>query len=360
MRALIVICLFFSSLSAFDATIPVLHLPDYFNQHKRSSFLEKLDQALRENGFFALTGTGVDPTLLDLSYEQIKLFFDQDMILKEKLKTRDGQRGYSSKESAKYEARIDHKEFFHIGRDRTFFPPTSFSSNHNLWPKDPVDFKPYMESLYEVMDSYKIIVGEILSTVLGLDLTFLNRFTQDADCILRAIHYPANPPTDAIWAGAHTDINLFTILPRSTAPGLQLFTKEGMWVDVIVPDGAFIVNCGDMLENLTNGYCKSSLHRVIDKGINEDRYSAVFFTQTKAKDRLDPVPSLIEKTGGKRLYANVTGQELLSERLIDLGRAPIELMSSFVESGAIERLNEVGRFSPKAKLLLNEAGFRVD
>lgn len=176
---------------------------------------------------------------------------------------------------------------------------------------------------------------------------------------MRALHYPANPPEEAIWAGAHTDINFFTILPRSTESGLQLLNQKGEWVDVIVPDGAFIINCGDMMQNLTNGYFRSSFHRVVDTTKGAERFSIVFFVHPRSDDRLDPLPELIEKTGGIRRYANLCRMELFAERVIDLGLASEEMMEFFVESGAIEKLKEVGRFSAKAESALINAGFEL-
>ncbi len=362
MRAIFLTLVFchFSPLCAFDSTIPVLHLPDYFDETRRDVFLSDLEYAVRDSGFFALTGTGVDPVLLDAAYFQMKTFFDQDLETKSRLKSPDGQRGYSSKESAKQEARIDYKEFFHIGRDFSLSDPRRLRYAENLWPKQLKQFQPAMKQLYRTMDQCKEAIAEVLSVVLGQEPKFLNKMVREGDCILRAIHYPANPPIDAIWAGAHTDINLFTILPKSTTKGLQVLSKEGTWVNVIVPDNAFIINCGDMLENLTNGYFKSVVHRVVDPGHGKDRYSTVFFAQPRSNDLLDPLPDFIEKTGGKRLYANVNGHELLAERLIDLGRAPPEMMSFFVKSGAIKRLKEVGRFSRKAEQALFDAGFTID
>ena len=362
MRAILFALVFcyLSPICAFDSTIPVLHLPDYFDEKRRDVFLSELECAVRDSGFFAITGTGVDPSFLDAAYAQMKQFFDQDLEIKNRLKSPDGQRGYSSKESAKEEARIDFKEFFHVGRDFSLSDPRQYRSTSNLWPEAPKEFQATMRQLYHTMDHCKEVIADILSTVLGQRPKFLNKMAREGDCLLRAIHYPPNPPPNAIWAAAHTDINLFTILPKSTAQGLQILTKEGTWVDVIVPDDAFIINCGDMLENLTNGYFKSVVHRVVDSGCGQDRYSTVFFAQPRAHDRLDPLPDFIEKTGGKRLYANVNGKELLAERLIDLGRAPPELMSFFIESGAVDRLKEVGRFSQKAKRILKESGFTIN
>ncbi len=346
-----------SVLSAFDSTIPILHLPDFYNESTRADFLNNLEKAASEVGFFGLTGTGIDIDLLDRSYEQIIAYFDRDFDEKMTLKTADGQRGYAPGESAKEEKRVDFKEFFHVGRELNEEELQRLGYCKNVWPEGETNFKSAMIDLFNALDRCKGALGDAITAVLQKEPGYINEMIEKGDCLMRAIHYPANPPANAIWAGAHTDIVLLTILPRSTARGLQALNKEGVWIDVVVPDGAFIINCGDMLENLTNGYFKSALHRVVDSGSGKDRYSVVFFVHPRSDDRLDPLPTFIEKTGGIRKYANVNRIELLAERLIDLGLASRSLMEFFVQSGAIEKLREVGRFSPKAEEALLKAGF---
>lgn len=348
---------FAPALFAFDATIPVLHLPDYRNEETRGDFLMKLEEAVHNVGFFALTGTGVDLDMLNLAYDQSVSFFAHDREEKMQFLSQDGQRGYVPGESAKGEKRIDCKEFFHVGRS---LPEEDLKRLHyvgNVWPTFQPEFRSSMEALFSVLDVYKSEIGRALSQALGNDPSYFPEMLAEGECLMRVIHYPANPPKDAIWAGAHTDINFFTILPRSTAQGLQVLNTEGKWVDVIVPDDSFIINCGDMLENLSNGYARSATHRVVDPGFGQERYSIVFFVHPRSEDRLDPLAHLVEKTGGVRKYALVNRIELLAERLIDLGLASRGLMDFFVNSGAIDRLKEVGRFSPKAKETLEKAGY---
>lgn len=347
---------FCSILSAFDSTIPVLHLPDYLNEKTRDRFLSDLEKAAAEVGFFALTGTGVDPELLNNSYEQMAVYFNQTMEVKTSLKESNAQRGYVLGESAKGENRTDYKEFFHVGRELDPNDQERLGYARNVWPNAPSDFRPVLTDLFQALDRCSQALGSAIGEVLNQHQNYINDMTIEGDCLMRAIHYLPNSPENAVWAAAHTDIDFLTILPRSTAKGLQVLNKEGDWVDVVVPDGAFIINCGDMLENLTNGYFKSSFHRVVDPGEGQDRYSVVFFVHPRSSDRLDPLPAFIEKTGGIRKYANVNRIELLAERLIDLGLASPALVELFVQSGAIERLKEVNRFSPKAQEALVNMG----
>lgn len=348
-----------SVLYAFDATIPVLHLPDYYEFETRQRFLDELEKAASEVGFFALTGTDVNEETLNTAYDQAKEFFALSFTEKMALRTMNGHRGYFPGESAKGEARSDVKEFYHIGRELPDEELIRLQYAKNVWPEKPKNFEFAMLTLYNSLDHCKDSLSEAFSKVMMQDSNYLGEMTKEGDCLMRAIHYPANPPVDAVWAAPHTDINLFTILPRSTAPGLQLLNPQGEWVDVVVPAGAFIVNCGDMLENLSNGYFRSAVHRVVDPGFSEERYSMTLFVHPRSADKLDPLPEFIEKTGGVRKYAKVSRIELLAERLIDLGLAPQSMMEFFVNSGAIDRLKEVGRFSPKAEATLRQAGFAL-
>lgn len=213
-----------------------------------------------------------------------------------------------------------------------------------------------LSALFDALEVCKIPLEQAICEAIGQPTDFLTQMTQDGECLLRSIHYPANPPEDRLWAAAHTDIDLFTILPRATAEGLQVLNKDGVWIDVRVPENAFIVNGGDMLENLTNGLFKSSQHRVVANGKNSERYSMVIFIHPKAADRLDPLAECIEQTGGIRKYAKATRWELLEERLADLGLASPSMLEHLATCGIMERLIEVKRASVKAMNRLKEAG----
>ena len=65
-------------------------------------------------------------------------------------------------------------------------------------------------------------------------------------------------------AAAHGDINLLTILPAATEPGLQVLDKDGGWVDVPCDFGLLIVNIGDMLQEASGHYYPSTTHRVLN------------------------------------------------------------------------------------------------
>ena len=85
--------------------------------------------------------------------------------------------------------------------------------------------------------------------------------------LLRVLHYPpllgAEEP-DAVRAAAHTDINLLTLLPAATEPGLQIRRQDGSWQDVPCDFGLLIVNIGDMLAEASGHHYPSTVHRVLN------------------------------------------------------------------------------------------------
>ncbi|MBI3230734.1 MAG: isopenicillin N synthase family oxygenase [Burkholderiales bacterium] len=339
----------------FDPTIPVLDMQDCFDPQRHAEFIQKLRTALQEVGFFAVINTQVDQNVLDTAYQTSKAYFN--LAHEAKMLSFNPhfncQRGYVPGESAKGVSFGDFKEFYHVGRE------TGAAKNNyypNVWPAE-IALKDPMCALFDALEAYKIPLEQAMAEAIGQPLDFFTEMTQEGDCLLRALHYPENPPEDRLWAAAHTDIDLFTILPRATAEGLQLLNKQGEWIDVRVPENAFIVNGGDMLENITNGEFRSGPHRVVATQGNASRYSIVLFIHPRAEDRLDPLPQCIERTGGIRRFANATRWELLTERLADLGLASDEMLSYLSRCGLIERLLEVGRASPKALKRIRDRGF---
>ncbi len=343
--------------AVFDSTIPVLDMNEYFDSDTKDKFVADLYDALKEVGFFAVINTGVDPEILDQGYRSCFNFFS--LPHEEKMKSfslaADGQRGYVPGESAKGSSRGDFKEFYHVGREGSADIMKALGVWKNIWPEG-VKLKEPLNHLFQALREYMDPLEMAMAEAIGAPSDLFTNMTEDGDLLLRAIHYPANPPEGSIWAAEHTDIDLFTILPRATAEGLQVKNRQGEWIDVRVPEGAFIINGGDMLENITNGEFRSGLHRVVAKGDGYERYSIVFFVHPRSMDNLDPLPSCIARTGGVRKYPRATRLELLAERLADLGLASPSMLEFLSESSLMERQIELGRPSIDAMKKLKEAG----
>lgn len=81
---------------------------------------------------------------------------------------------------------------------------------------------------------------------------------------------------EEVGIGAHTDLQILTLLWQDDKRGLQVLNHQNEWVFAPPIPGTFVVNIGDFLMRLTNDRLKSTVHRVIQHG-KEDRYSMPFF-----------------------------------------------------------------------------------
>ena len=110
---------------------------------------------------------------------------------------------------------------------------------------------------------------------LGLDPSAAtSRFRPD-DSTLRILEYPDSEPSATALprAAAHEDSGALTFI-WSDAPGLQLLTTKGDWVEVSA--GSWSVICGHVMSEMTDGALSATTHRVVP-GAGRRRSLAYFF-----------------------------------------------------------------------------------
>jgi isopenicillin N synthase-like dioxygenase len=84
--------------------------------------------------------------------------------------------------------------------------------------------------------------------------------------------------------------------------------------------GQIIVNAGDMLQNLTNGYYRSTTHRVTNNNMDRSRrFSMPFFVHPRAEINLQPIPEALARTGGIPRYERISAGEYFQRRLDEIG-----------------------------------------
>lgn len=351
-----------------DIRIPVVDMRDFYNPESRQAFIDTLYEAMTTIGFFAVRNTGVNRQTVDEAYQQAVTFFKSPEGFKAQsyVPQLRGQRGFVPGETAKGHSAKDFKQFYHIGRE---LPPEELDRlgiRPNVWPNQ-AGFKEGTLSLYNELNRYVEFLHEAIVAVINqhaqtaLPPDFFKEMMLSGDTLLRALYYPAltheqmrdlNQPL--YWAAEHTDIDLLAILPFATEKGLQV-EMNGQWLNVVVPEDAFVVNVGDMLKNMTNGLFVSAKHRVMALEPSKERFSMVLFVHPVDDTPLDPLPSCIEQTGGIQLYAPGTRQEFLWERLLELNIAP-GLLGPYSQTGHTERQIKYHRESPQVVKMLIENG----
>lgn len=260
----------------------------------RAQMAEKLDQMCRTTGFLVLQGHGVDPGVIAAQWDAVRRFFAQDIAAKQAVAPPApgapyGYLGPDSEALARSRGEVtppDLKESF-SGRPAQTAPDgldpasTAFMSAPTPWP-DVAGFQTAWLAYYAALEDVSARMMVAFAAALGLPSDYFAPMHRNPISALRALHYPATKGAaldKQQRAGAHTDYGTLTILlPQPGTTGLQI-KQEDVWVDVIAPSDAFVINIGDLMARWTANRWVSTLHRVVAKPDQPARLSLAFFLQ---------------------------------------------------------------------------------
>jgi isopenicillin N synthase-like dioxygenase len=291
-------------------------------------FAAAIGKSFQETGFALVTDHGLDPQLVARGWEMTKRFFAQSEEEKRLYadQVAGGQRGYIpfGREIAKDAKVHDLKEFWHVGRDVAGTDPDAHNMPRNIWPEEPADFRESLSALYTAMDNVGATILSRIALYLGLPENWFDSAIHNGNSILRLLHYPPiiDAPKGAIRAGAHEDINLITLLLGAEEAGLQLLTREGEWMDANPPEGALVINVGDMLQRLTNHQLPSTTHRVINPASHRSghsRYSMPFFLHLRSDFPIKTLDQCITDENPNRYPDPILADDYLHQRLVEIG-----------------------------------------
>jgi isopenicillin N synthase-like dioxygenase len=277
-------------------------------------FARELGGSFERFGFAVLADHDLDPALIARAYAASRAFFALPDAVKARYNPPGGagQRGYTpfGIETAKGHDHHDLKEFWHVGRELAV--PTA-QMPANLWPDEVEGFREAVYALFEALDAMGGRVLRAIARHLGLAEDFFAEPVRNGNSILRLLHYPPLPPEagGSIRAGAHEDINVITLLLGAEEAGLQVKDKlSGDWIDISPPEGALVINIGDMLQRLTNGVLPSTSHRVINPAAARagfSRYSMPFFLHFAPDYLITPLEGCVS-ADRPPLYEPITAQ----------------------------------------------------
>lgn len=194
----------------------------------------------------------------------------------------------------------------------------------NVWPDRPEGFKEVFSELYRQFDATGATILSRIATYLGLDEHWFDNPITDGNSVMRLLHYPPlhDLTGEAIRAGAHGDINLITLLLGAEEAGLELLGKDGTWISASPPEGAMVINVGDMLERLTNHVLPSTIHRVRNPNPERarySRYSMPFFLHLRSDVPIKTLPQCVSEDNPDRYPTPILADEFLQQRLREIG-----------------------------------------
>lgn len=290
-------------------------------------FADDVGASFRQFGFAMVANYGLDTALVREAWQLTEALFalpERDKVTYAEPSLA-GARGYTpfATEIAKGAEYHDLKEFWHIGRDLPENHPLSASMPPNIWPASPPRFREVFTQLYAEFDRVGDILLARIALHLGLPDDWFRPATQDGNSVLRLLHYPPlSGESEALRAGAHEDINLITLLLGAEEAGLELLSKAGQWLAVSPPDGAIVVNIGDMLQRMTNHVLPSTTHRVRNPSGSRScfsRYSMPFFVHLRSDYTIETLPSCVSAVNPDRYPEPITADAYLQERLREIG-----------------------------------------
>lgn len=264
-------------------------------------------EASESLGFFYVSHHGVSEDLIARMFEQTERFHSLPLEQKMQVKVLEHNIGYlplGGQTQRSYQSLYG--ESRHPDRSASFFARAEYPAEHpdrlarrpwvfyNRWPRDLPGFR---ETCLEYFGSLSALAEKILalqSEALGLDADFLPRheaFSPPVH-ILRLLHYPTRDPAleGQFGIGPHTDYGYGSILAQAKVPGLEIFTRDGRWVEAPALPGHLLFNNGDMCQVWSNERFRSAPHRVINRS-GVERYSIPFFVTPRFDVTLECLPT---------------------------------------------------------------------
>ncbi len=282
--------------------IPVIDIKPLVDGGSNTQRLaSEIREACMQEGFFYVSGHGVDTRLQSRMEELSRRFFaleiEKKMSIKMSLAGR-AWRGYFPVGGELTSGKPDQKEGIYFGEELSPENPLVKSSTPvhgaNLFP----DIEGFRDTILEYMDTqtqlgHTLMRGIALS--LGLEESyFSDRYTRQPLILFRIFNYPyiqREAGEQEFWGvGEHTDYGLLTMLKQDDCGGLEV-KSDGGWISAPPIENTFVCNIGDMLDRMTRGLYRSTPHRVRNLA-TRDRLSFPFFFDPNFFAEVKPIEGI--------------------------------------------------------------------
>jgi isopenicillin N synthase-like dioxygenase len=277
--------------------IPVVDLAaGRASSEARAALAEEIRAICHHVGFFTIVNHGVPADFVSAYFDALKRFFalpERDKALIDKRLSRHF-RGWERVGAELTGNRPDYREQLDVSTENPPYAPDAEPvylrlDGPNQWlPEDLLPgFRALVNEFFVRMGAVAEELMTLLSLGLGLSADHLaGVFGERRLCFAKLISYPPTPPGEA-GVNAHHDAGFLTILLQHEVGGLQAQNPRGEWIDVVPTPGAFVVNLGEMLQEMTGNYFVATTHRVITQ---QARFSSGYFHGPDLRTRLDPLP----------------------------------------------------------------------
>ncbi|KAL9660660.1 hypothetical protein QQ045_025477 [Rhodiola kirilowii] len=283
----------------------------------RSEILKLILSACQEYGFFKVINHGVSSDVIGNVEQEGLAFFTKPSALKLQAGP-PNPLGYGSKKIGRCgdEGEI---EYLLLSTDpQDIFNRSETISHH------PKNFSAAMNDYIAAVRGLASKLLDMIAESLGLEITEKTVFSKlitdpESDSLIRLNYYPTvntpphhlllphkdcsnmdtsctqirNSSSQWIGFGDHTDPQMLTLLRSNDVGGLQICSRDGVWVPVTPDPAAFCVNVGDVLQVMTNGSLMSVRHRVVMNTSYQTRMSIIYFASPPPNALITCLPKLV-------------------------------------------------------------------
>jgi isopenicillin N synthase-like dioxygenase len=312
------------------AVVPLVDLSPWFEGAVagKAAVAASIDRALQDSGFLLVTGHGVPPDLRAEVRAQARSFFALPESSKRPYAVSVGGRGWlpPGVEANAYadgiETPPDLKESYSVGAHAAVGIPEidSFWFAPNVWPAEVPGLETAATRYMNHMRSLSDTLLTIFAAALSLPEDHFTSHTTNSTYTFNINWYPpmtvvGSPDEGQFRIGPHTDFGTVTVLDRQAgAGGLQVYTKDGLWIDAPYDPDAFTINIGDLMARWTGDRWRSTRHRVLPpqaSAPDEDLVSLIYFYETDHDARIRSLGPPVGKTS----YPEVVAAEYLREKI---------------------------------------------
>lgn len=286
-------------MTAAANVVPVIDVTALRDGTDPSAVAAAINAACRDTGFFCISGHGINPALLEALDTASRQFFALPEATKAEVAMAHAGRAWRGWFPLGGEVTSgvpDRKEGIYFGQElggddarvRAALP----LHGPNLFPAQVPELEYLVLAWLDALTQLGHTVMSGIALGLGLEPEWFRvNLTTDPTVLFRIFRYPVDGPGD--WGVAqHTDYGLLTLLAQDDRGGLQVKARDG-WVDVEPVPDTFVCNVGDMLERMSGGRYRSTLHRVRNSSSRE-RLSFPFFFDPSWNARVQPLPLATE------------------------------------------------------------------
>lgn len=256
-----------------------------------------------EWGIFQLVNHGIPDGVINKMKQVGTHFFELSQEEKEVYASPPGAKsieGYGNKLQKQADGIIEG----HVENLYNILSPRAAVS-YQFWPKNPPSYREATEEYAKYLHKVEERLLRCLSKGIGLEENDLRAAVGGDDLVylLKINYYPPCPSPDlALGVPAHADMTAITILLPNDVQGLQVF-HQGNWIDAQYIPNALVFNIGSIIQIVSNGKYKATIHRAT---VNKEktRMSWPVFMVPPEDMEVGPHPKLVTQQNPAKYKTN--------------------------------------------------------